>query len=263
MPRKIALFVGAVALAASALLTGAVGLALPVALAASYNGPCTGSMPPPDENNYHFYVYRTSLSFDQAQGQTTIGTYLACTSTTAGWGQSMTIIASIQGSTISGDSNLAQCGIGQITGEGTHYWYTPQNNGNWVQFPTPPRLQFGDNVQCAIWSTGSGYWEYALTNLTTNQTVYEQSSRAGYGTTVWWGHEISNDYDLFGGESGVGANSLTYPAYKYVGSSSLWYAAGDSGQSCCGTQRSWMYDGVSHIGTYQYDSINAYSTTHN
>ncbi len=261
MPRRIAPFVGALTLAASALLTGAGGVALPVALAASYNGTCTGSQTPP-ENNYHWFVQRTSLSFDKAQGTTKIGTYLACTSTTAGWGQSMTLIATIQGSTISGDFNLAQCGIGQITGEGTQYWYTPQNNGIWVRFPTQPRLQFGDSVQCAIYSTGSGYWEYALTNLTTNQTVYGQSPRHGYGTSVWWGHEINNDYDLFGGEIAVGANSLTYPAYMYVGSSSLWYLTGDSGQYCCGTQRSWMYNGVSHFNTPGYDSIDAYSTTH-
>ena len=257
MPRKIAVFVGALALAASALLTGAGRMAIPTALAASYNGPCTGTSQPPGQNNWHWYVERINRSFDKAQAQTTIGTYLACTSTTQPYGQSITVIATIEGSTISGHWNEAQCAIGQLTGDYTAYLYTATNDGQWSYFPNPPRLRFGDNVQCAIWATGSGYWEYALTNLTTNQTAYATSPRVGYGTRVWFGHEISNDYDLFGGELGVGYNSVTTPRYMYVGSSTLWGMSGDGGFGCCGTSRSWM----SMYDTYD-DSINAASLTH-
>jgi hypothetical protein len=72
MPRKIAVFVGALALAASALLTGVVGAAIPVALGASYNGPCTGTAH--DQNNYHYYIHRTGNSYDRMQGNTVVGT---------------------------------------------------------------------------------------------------------------------------------------------------------------------------------------------
>ncbi len=255
MRRKLLIYIAALALAGSGLL----GWRIPAVRADSYNGACALPLRPP-QNNYHFFVWRGSQSFDKAQGQTQIGTYLACTSSTGGVGQSMTIIATIEGQT-TGTWNEAQCAIGNITGEGTHYWYTANNDGAWFQFPTPPRLQLGDNVQCAIYSTGTGHWSYALTNITTNQTVYAASPRSAYGDEVWWGHEINNDYDLFGGESSVGENSLTTPIYMYVGSNSAWYALGDTGSWCCGTFRSWMSESVATFGTYS-ESVNASSTTH-
>jgi len=252
-------------LLASASLLGSlllVSTATPVF--AGYNVGCIGTTL--DQNNEHAFVSRDS-TFAGARGEENVGYYLACTGPND-IGMSLDVLATLQGSTVTGGGNLAQCFVGNVTNEGTHFWYTPNNDGHLAIFPNEPRRQRGDHVTCTInaYIDGSNNWKwkYVITDETNGASATGYSPRVGFAKSVWWGFEVDNDGDELGGQTSSGQNQVQYPGYWLYGSSSLWYATGDGFSSfhwCCGkvgTEWYW-HANVTTFGSAGYDSINGWS----
>lgn len=239
---------------------------------AAYNGPCHDVDKQHPANNEHMYLVRDQNMFPGrvftgARGEVYVGYYQACSpvSPNGSGGMSLDMIANVDGDVGYG-WNLAQCAVGQITGHGTHFWYTPRNNGQLAAFgPTP---HYGDHYRCGIRRTSNGAleeWEYNLTNMYTGQEWHETSIRYGEGSSqVWWGFEVDDSNDEMGGRAGTGNHNAIYkPGYWYSGASGLWYATGDTTSDIKftgGTMMSyWHYKAYQDNG---YDVIEGWTDSH-
>ena len=249
MKRHLAPLLAAIVIVAPLLAVITVG---PV-FAASYYGSCSGA------NNVHFYQMRdTSLwpGYDAARGEMIIRPAHAC-SGSANRGASLVGFATIQDA-----NNLAQCMFGSITGFGTNYWYTPDNNGFLEPFPNRPRIQSGDDVYCTITATGGSTWTYTIVNVTTGGSSQATSPRVGSGgDKVWWGFEVNNDYDQFGGTD-VTHDSVFNTGYSPTTDGQWWYASGDTSGYWHATKRSWQNGTITLSGSNYIDVVNGWTTAH-
>lgn len=200
---------------------------------ASYNGACQN-----DGNNEHIYLYRDQSYypgelFTGARGEVYVGYYQACTGGDQ-VGENVDIIATVDGHDFSGNGkyDIAQCGLGQITGEGTHFWYTPNSDGHWGRFPGAPTPHFGDHYKCIVKAETFGVykaWNYTLHDYSDGTDYVVQSDRHVSGThQAWWGFEVNDSGDEMGGHAGTGGHdAIVQPGYWYTGGSGLHYLTGD------------------------------------
>lgn len=221
------------------------------------------------QNNviYHQYRAGTGALYTAARGEVILQPMHSCTNAANDFSQTFVNLANIQG-----NGNLAQCLYGNILGNGTNYWYTPQNDGRPSAFPNRPRIQTGDDVVCSVFAGSNNTWVYQIVNNTTGQTATATSPRSGSGgTEAWWGFEVYNNYDQLGGAGSTSRMDLIYPAYISPGGAcnGAWcYATGDKVgywaapcPPCGGVQEPWWVGTSSTFGTYGYDRITGYTTT--
>lgn len=237
------IWLGAATLAMASLAAFAVGpVAAHHAEPDHYVGACAdGSVrtPPTGEPWDIKHIARGPLSVGYSDARATfiVSDLLPCsngTSTKPGWSM---VWVTMQGSTLSSGSNLAQIGIakednnysacapaGDLQNDVLNFVWTPENDGNvcrasWYDpndngVPNNPLI--GHEYRMTVYAYGN-FWRYCIQDMTEGtsypelQCAFGAGSREGYATKAWWGYEWYNSASAPGSTAN---DSTPFQIYK-------------------------------------------------
>jgi hypothetical protein len=222
----------------SALLLVAALLA-PESTYADYNGTCL------NDNNLHGYIdFTTATHLNYVTGEVQyLRDVLACTTFLAG--ATHVLPTNLQGNA------FVQLGYGRTRPSAVLDWqYTPSDSSggdlhNLTFSHTKPILGHRYSLRIS-WSSIASAWQNYVNDITANSgTLWQDTTNNhSYGTETWYGFEINEFNDQFGGQGSGAKINLQNLGYRPVGGSTTTYVATTTVHNCCGSLWSYYHDGA-------------------
>ena len=195
---------------------------LPQAAEAAYYKNCTAN----DGHSPTWHAYRnlSGRQYTEAAGVTVIRALHECTNGSDNL--SAVMAANVQGSC----TPFTQLGYGRVDGYAQAWLYTPDDNScGALQFYSSTLSPLvGHVVKFLIFQSGT-QWYYEIYDETLGMLdIHTRVRHANYGNEVWYGIEVHNNNDQFGGAGSANIVLLYDLSYNYVGASSIAYLTGTS-----------------------------------